>query len=220
MNWPKRLLIGTLISVCIVLVIAGSTFATTAYSGNARFNGYGCKASIWTPATLQYIEQGIGLDWVGNKDQSYGDSRWVQAGIAQGDGVSRMANGVLLPTVPSSYKEINKPNPGYYYFQLYSAQPLNYARVYEVVNYQPNWWKIIIAGTDRGGYQYFANLCPVFGLGEIQSVSGTLPPNWAHFDNVSYKGQSTYFLFDQDQRWQDYPLTYYSASHYTAHNGY
>jgi hypothetical protein len=137
-----------------------------------------------------------------------------------------MANGVLVPASPTSYKEISKSNEGYYYFQLYSQQPLNFGRSYEVVNVNPTWWRIIIAGTPRGDYAHFADKSLVEALGEIQVDSQWLPqygypPDWAHFDGVSYKGQYQYFPFDQDDnRYQQFGLEWISASHYTANNRY
>lgn len=133
-----------------------------------------------------------------------------------------LPNGVTAPTVPSSYREVSMDS--FYDFDPYSAQPLDYARTYEVVQLSAEfgewWWRTIVAGVSRGDYWGFAEKSLVIAESEI--VNDSRNQDMAGFNNVQYRGNYSYMLFDQDNRFAQAPFSliwYYPYKYSTHANG-
>jgi hypothetical protein len=202
-----------ILTVFIMALLGGSALAGPWYAGNYRNPGYGVKADISTPSSMPVVTSGVVFNMVSNYD--YGD--WIQVGWVQGDGAAQAPDGTYWPTVPKSYEEsmVN----GYYDLYLYSSQPLNYARTYEVVHIGSGTWRGIIAGTPRYSFGPFSYPTLVEALTEI--AGSTQPHTRAGFNNVQYKGLNSYMAFDQNNEQQDRPpyATFTSYSKYTCYNG-
>jgi hypothetical protein len=203
-----------IVLAAIIFIVLGGSALATRYAGNSREPGYGVKAIISTPATMPSVSSGVAFSRVSNQD----GPNWIQTGWAQGDGVVMAPDGTNWPTVPTSYQEsmVN----GYYDLYLFSAQPLNYTRTYEVVHTGSGTWLGYIAGSSRFYAGPFATPTHVEAMTEI-SGSSTYVRTRASFTSVSYKGNYSYMLFDQNYRRQDAPpyATFNSNSSYTCYNG-
>ena len=108
----------------------------------------------------------------------------------------------------------------YYFEYQYSVQPLNYSRTYEVVyTGSSGVWQGIIAGTRR--YSFGPYTTPVQVQAETELSGSTQPHTRAGFNNVQYKGLSSYMNFDQNWEEADSPpyATFNSYSKYTCYNG-
>jgi len=202
-----------LLSAFIMAGLGGSALASPWYAGNYRNPGYGVKADISTPSSMPSVTSGVVFNMVSN----YDSGSWIQVGWVQGDGAARAPDGTYWPQVPSSYEESRVS--GYYDLYLYSSQPLNYTRTYEVVHTGSGTWQGIIAGTRRYSFGPFSTPTLVEALTEI--AGSTQPHTRAGFNNVQFKGLYSYMAFDQNNERQDRPpyATFTSYSRYNCYNG-
>jgi len=209
----KLILLLALVALAVP-ILGGQAWATSYYAGNYRNPGYGVKATISTPSTMPSVTNGVASNWVSNYDYGY----WLQVGWVQGDGVTRAPDGAYWPTVPTSFEESNCN--GYYYEYQYSAQPLNYARSYEVVyTGSSGVWQGIIAGGRRHSFGPYATPTLVEALTELSG--STQPHTRAGFNNVQFKGLYSYMNFDQNWEEADNPpyAAFNSYYQYTCYNG-
>jgi hypothetical protein len=189
------------------------------YAGNSRSLGAGVKAEIRTPSTLPVIDDGAIANFVSNIDDHDGATDWVQVGWNQGDGIFRLQNGELAPTVPKAYREVRVD--AFYDFDVYGAQPLGDAWTYECLNIGPALgeykWRTLVAGSNKGEYYGFADKSPVVAESEI--VNGYSNDCMAGFNNVQYKGDYSYMNFNQDNRFASGPfwLIWYYTYKYSTH---
>jgi hypothetical protein len=210
----RRLILLTLLATLVVLSFAAQAWAGYRYAGNYRSLGYGVKADISTPSSMPTVANGIVLNFVANSDSG----QWLAVGWVQGDGYTRAPDGVYWPTVPTSYEESNCA--GNYFEAQYSAQPLNFARSYESVSTGVvGSWVGIIAGTRRYAFAPYTTPVVVEGLTEIAGT--TQPHTRAVFSGVQYRGQYTYFNFDQNYEQANNPpyASFNSYYNYTCYNG-
>lgn len=200
--------------VALAVALMGGTAAADPWrAGNSRNPGYGVKASISTPSSMPSVPYGVVFNRVSNQD----GMDWIQVGWVQGDGTVVAPDGTPWPTVPYSYEEARVD--GYYDLYLFSSQPLNYVRTYEVVHTGSGTWQGIVASTPRYSFGPFATPAIVEAVTEIR-VS-TQAHTRAGFSSAQYKGLYSYMAFDQNNRRQDYPpyATFNSNSNYTCYNG-
>jgi hypothetical protein len=211
-GWQMILLV-TLAAVG-VLAFAGQARANPFYAGNYRDPGYGVKADISTPSSMPIVTNGVAFNFVSNYD--YGD--WVSVGWVQGDGYTRAPDGAYWSTVPTSFEESNC-NGNYFEIQ-YSPQSLNFVRAYEVVyTGVAGEWQGIIANGRRYAFAPYATPTLVEALTEL--TGSTQPHTRAVFTNVQYKGQYSYFNFNQNWQRADNPpyASFNSYFNYTCYNG-
>lgn len=221
-----RLSVILLVTVLLaMLAFQSAAFAQEHwYAGNMRSLGAGVQADIRTPSTTPEVSNGGIANFVSNIDENYGTSDWVQVGWCQGDGEFQVMDGTALPTVPKSYREAYLGDGAFYDFDLYSAQPLNYARACEVVawsqQYGKWYWRTKIAGQNRGDYWGFVKKSPV--VAESEMIVSAQNDCMAGFNNVEYKGDYTWMYFDQDNRIEYDPpfsLVWYYTWKYSTHAG-
>ncbi len=205
--------LGLVLAVSIVTLAGEPALALSWYAGNTRSAGYGVKAGISTPSSMPSVSTGVAFNMVAAVD----GVSWVQVGWAQGDGVRIAPDGTPWPEVPTSYEEAMIS--GNYDLYIYSSQPLNYSRTYEVVHIGSGTWQGIIQGSRRHSFGPMSYPIPVKALTEIQ-VS-TAAHTRAGFESVQYKGNYSYMLFDQNNRRQDCPpyASFSSNYTYTCYNG-
>jgi hypothetical protein len=196
---PRKLclaIVAIVVSSTIALAWPATASAEKYWQGNSR-DAYGVKATIGTPTSYPWVNvPGFVAAWATNIELNE-QINSAQCGWIQGDGQARIKN-ILLPTIPKSYKEVSTPG-GDSIFTLYSSQPLNYSRVYEVVNVPgTTYWKVYIAGQLRGTYLY--NNAKLKTSAKMEIEDGHLPVDnecAASFRDVYYKGNSSYMLYDQ-----------------------
>ena len=200
-----------------LLLCSAPALAWHAYAGNARSTAAGVKADIRTPTATPVLSDGAIANFVSNLDATDGGTDWVQVGWCQGEAPDGGYN-----NNPTSYREASIDADDD--FDEYSQQPLNYTRLYEVVDIGYDMgsygWQTRIAGTSRGTYYGFAEKSSVVGESEI--IDGWDNDCMAGFNNVQYKGNYSYMNFDQDNRFCDDPFTsliYYYAYKYSTHAG-
>jgi hypothetical protein len=216
MGMKARYKLILLLALCTfgVLLVGSQAWAASYYAGNHRDPGYGVKASISTPSSMPTVTGGVVFNYVGNYD--YGD--WLGVGWVQGDGYTRAPDGAYWPTVPTSYEESRVD--GYYFEYQYSAQPLNYARSYEVVyTGSSGVWQGIIASSRRYSFGPYTTPTRVEAMTEL--ASSTQPHTRAGFNSVQYKGLYSYMNFDQNNEEANNPpyATFNSYYKYTCYNG-
>jgi hypothetical protein len=209
----KLILLIIIAAVCVPS-LAGHAWAEPFYAGNWRNPGYGVKADISTPSSMPSVTSGVASNYVGNSDSG----QFVQVGWVQGDGRTRAPDGTYWPTVPTSYEESNCG--GYYFEYLYSAQPLNFTRAYEVVyTGSSGVWQGIIASAPRYSFGPFTT--PIW-VGAFCELAGSSQPHTrALFNNVQFKGLYSYMNFDQNWERADNPpyATFNSYYKFTCYNG-
>ena len=214
MHTRKRWWFGLAVALGAVLALAFTTPAwANRYAGNYRNPAYGVKADITTPSTQPTLTSGVIYNWAGNDDSG----NWLQCGWAKGDGATYAPDWQLWPTTPTSYEECQIGSA--YTLYLYSSQPLNLTRTYEVVSIGSSLWQVIIAGTRRYSFGPFNTPTQVEVFAEISGSSAN--HTWASFNNVQYKGQVSYMPFDQNHERHDDPpyASFTSYSKYTCYNG-
>jgi hypothetical protein len=184
----------------LLLVALAPAAQANRYAGNFRTPGYGVKADITSPS-----QQPLLYDWESSWVSTIGPD-WLQTGWAMYVGWA----------YPKSYVESNIGSS--YDMDWYSNQPYNYARAYEVVYTGSNSvWRALIQGTSRGTWGPISAPRQVQALSEVQTDFRSELN--AKFANIQYKGQYTYYNFDQDNRWTDYPyyLEWFYTYRYNTH---
>ena len=209
-----RLSMLLILAASVVFGLGGQAWANHYYAGNYRIPAYGVKADISTPSSMPGVTNGVVFNFVSNDDSG----QWNAVGWVQGDGSNRAPDGTIWPSVPTSYQESNCA--GHYFEALYSAQPLSFNRTYEMVyTGVAGEWAGIIANTRRYGFAPYTTPTQVEALSEIAGT--TQPHTRAVFTNVQYKGQYTYFSFNQNYERADNPpyASFNSFFNYTCYNG-
>lgn len=212
----KRIGAVLLVSLLIlVLVETGSALSVVDhnYAGNTRIPGYGVKANIQTPQRKPNVAHGVIFNYVTNIDATQpGYLRWIQTGWVQGDGVVQSPDLQTYPSNPWSYEEANLgPYWTHYVFAKIGTaqQPLNFTRSYEVVANtinNPSFWTVYIAGAPRDQFYPYKTPTDVAAKSEIVKIDNwPWPEDWATFTGIKYKGQFTYYPFDQNNREADMP---------------
>jgi hypothetical protein len=153
------------------------------------------SADISTPSTAPWVGGSGESNWV-----STPGTYWVQTGWRYYGGY----------TYAKSYYEYNLAS-GYHLEEL-SDQVWNLTRTYEVSYAGSNFWTVRINGVSKGSWGYLgAPLSPMAALSE--SHYPTVQLN-TQFNNVKYRGVSTWYNFDQNNWVMDSP---YWVSAYTTY---
>ncbi len=183
----RRVLVVLLLALVMALAIATGAAAISDYAGNERSVGYGVKADISTPATAPYVWVSGQSSWVSTGGTTY----WVQTGWLYYYGY----------TYPKSYWEYSLPT-GYHLEEL-SDQVWNLTRNYEVSYAGSGYWTVKINGASKGSWSYLsAPSEPVGAMSE--SHYPTVQLN-TQFNNVKYRGTTTWYNFDQSNWVVDSP---------------
>ena len=174
----RRSSLVLLLALVLILVIATSASASL-YAGNSRTTAYGVRADVSTPSSSPYVGSSGEANWVGTPGTSY----WVQAGWRYYSGYS----------YARSYYEYSLPT-GYNLSET-SNQSWGTTKNYEVSSAGSGYWTVKIAGVTQGSWSYLA--APVTSvLALSESHSSTVVLN-TQFNNVSYRGSTTWYSFDQ-----------------------
>jgi hypothetical protein len=174
----RRVFVVLLLALLIALTVATSASAVSIYAGNTRSPGYGVKADISTPASAPYVGSSGESNWVSTPGPSY----WIQAGWRYYSGFSNAV----------SYYEYSLPIG--YHLEDMSSQAWNFTRNYEVSHVGSSIWTVKVNGASKGSWGYLsAPVYPVKACSE--SHYSTVQLN-TQFNNVQYRGTSTWFYFD------------------------
>jgi hypothetical protein len=187
----------TVLIATVALVWPSSALANKYWQGNERNTVYGVQAVIGTPSSAPFVNvPGFVASWVTNVEFN-ANINSAQCGWIKGDGQATI-NGVLLPSVPKSYKEVSTPG-GQSIFTLYNTQSLGTVVTYDVENVPgTTGWKVYISGSLKGTYTYNNAALLVRACTEIDD--GHIPIDnrtYASFANVKYKTSSSWTLFNQ-----------------------
>jgi hypothetical protein len=202
------LLLTIVLTAVVLLTGASSAWAQHRYAIVFRDPAYGVKSSISTPAVMP-TQPGLRANFVGIYDQTDPEPdlfRWMQTGWVMGDGVIEAPDGQVWPVVPCSYKETISGTSHIYGLTIYTTtpQPLNYARAYRVERYgTTQTYMVYIQDTARppalSGY-------PIPAVSEAAAeILDANTHTRAGFNQVKYRGNSTWFSFDQDSDEADNP---------------
>ncbi len=191
----RRVVIVLVLTLVIALAVTASALGST-YVGNTRSVGYGVRADISTPSSAPWVGTSGESNWVSAGASGY----WVQAGWRYYYGYA----------YAKSYYEYNLPIG--YHLEEMSSQAWNYTRTYEVSYVGSGVWTVKVNGVSKGSWGTMsAPVYPVEALSE--SHYPTVELN-TQFNNVQYRGTTTWFNFDQSgwviqsQYWLDVTSLY------------
>jgi hypothetical protein len=175
----KRATVVLLLALMVALIAAEGATAESIYAGNDRSVGYGVKADISTPSSAPWVGASGQSNWVSTPGPTY----WVQTGWRYYGGFS----------AAKSYYEYSLPIG--HHLEEMSNQAWNFTRNYEVSHIGAGIWTVKVNGTSKGSWGYLsAPVSPVKARSE--SHYPTVELN-TQFNNVKYRGVSTWFDFDQ-----------------------
>lgn len=175
----RRGILVLALAIVIAVSLGTSAMAGSIYAGNDRSPGYGVRADISTPASAPWVGFSGQSSWVSTPGPTY----WVQAGWRYYNGYS----------YAMSYYEYSLPTG--YHLEEMSAQVWNFTRNYEVSYIGSSLWTVKVNGTPKGYWGYLS--APVYPVkARSESHYPTVELN-TQFNNVQYRGTSTWFNFDQ-----------------------
>lgn len=182
-----RLLLVLSLALVIVLLVATGASAVSWYAGNYRTTAYGARADISTPSSAPFVGSSGEANYVSTPGPTY----WLQTGWRYYSGY----------TTAKPYYEVSVPN--LYELVEYSSQSWG-----TTINYQLNYagsgyWTVSIGGVSQGSYGPLSG--PVSRVyGESETHYSTVQMN-TQFNNVQYRGASSWYYFDQSNWFTNSP---------------
>lgn len=199
----KRIVFVMVTAVVLSLGIGQMALANY-YAGNSRSVGYGVKADIGTPSYAPNVD-----DWIASFVSTGSSLAFVQTGWCIEDDYNP-ARSYVETYVAQSYD-----------LDWYSAQAYDFARTYEVVHTgSGSTWRALIQGTPRGTWGPLSYPQTVVAQSEVYNSPGSQLKGT--FNNVQYKGQYQYFLFNENNFYSNSPYwveVFYNYKYNTHGNG-